>query len=194
MVCKFNKLNIFTQFTVGCLSPTVWSRYLSEKLSLRRALDDDWPPREETVNYSLINVKLHGLLWQIINSQEPVAGTLECSHPLTFYRTKKFLFHFTGKQQRGLVQFCFAWQSSRPPSTAKVTSSCYTSRVRETFFFLWLVFVEWEEILKHCAMVPQKFWKVVRAFLTVNRLRVELLEKRSPCCIHTEWRATSSLP
>lgn len=25
-------------------------------------------------------------------------------------------------------------------------------------------FVEWKEILKHCAMVPQKFWNVVRAF------------------------------
>lgn len=44
-------------------------------------------------------------------------------------------------------------------------ASCGT--IRETFFFCFFhfwFFVDWKEILKHCAMVPQKFWKVVRGF------------------------------
>lgn len=54
---------------------------------------------------------------------------------------------------------CDAAQGLREP-----IASCGTIKETQTFFFFFhfCFFVDWKEILKHCAMVPQKFWKVVR--------------------------------
>lgn len=69
--------------------------------------------------------------------------------------------------------------SQRPSGACLVNVVCDAARglrepiassgtIRETqtffFFFHFWFFVDWKEILKHCAMVPQKFWKVVRGF------------------------------
>lgn len=71
-------------------------------------------------------------------------------------------------------------------------ASCGTIRETQTLFSLFFhfgFFVDWKEILKHCAMVPQKFWKVVRVW-PAERVRAGRLEKRSPCCILSEWSPT----
>lgn len=111
-----------------------------------------------------------GVSWSpLTNHQWPGAFS---RHPLLLpptdilQKSKVPFFHFTV----GPCLFHFIWHSWRSPRVAKFKSVCYTirereserERVRERDIFCF--FVEWEEILKRCAMVPQRFWKVVRGF------------------------------
>lgn len=86
----------------------------------------------------------------------------------------------------GPCLFNFIWCSWK----ACLSSKCYKLVLYNKRGRHFLVFVDWEEILKHCAMVPQKFWKVERAFYQQS-IWESVLDKRYPCSIHTEWRAIS---
>lgn len=133
-------------------------------------------------------MKFHALLWQIINSQELV-GTLQCSHPQNILQKLKVPFSFH-QQTAGFARFDFACQSQRPLSPTGVRS--YTIRDDRENFFL-VVFCWVRGNLETLCNGAAKVLKACESVLPSKRLRVGLLEKRSPCCIHTEWRATSSL-
>lgn len=136
-------------------------------------------------------MKFHGLLWQIINSQELV-GTLQCSHPQNILQKLKVPCSFY--QQTVGPRLTLYQQNRRPLKTS--WAQRYTIREdREILFFptALLLFFCWArgnfETLCNGAA------KVLKASDNVwpsKHLRVGLSEKKSPCCIHTEWRATSS--
>ena len=110
------------------------------------------------------------------------------THTHTHFTEVKSSFFISQLNSRPRL-FHFIRRGWRPSAAVKVEAVSERDNKREGDILGF--FVEWEEILKHCAMVPQKFWKV-ESVLPAKRLRVGPLEKRSPCCIHTEWRAISS--
>lgn len=107
--------------------------------------------------------------------------------PPTHLQKSKVPFSFYS-QTVGPSLFHFIWYSRSPPGVVQFISVCYTIRERETFFGFRWVRGNFETLCNDAA----KVLKGCESVLPAKYLRVGSLEKRSPCCIHTEWRATSS--
>lgn len=90
--------------------------------------------------------KFHGLPWQIINGQGPLADTLYCSHPHKFTEVKGSF--FISQSNSGPCLFHFISHSWRPSRVVKVIKSMvYNKREREIFWF---------------SLSERKFWNIVQ--------------------------------
>lgn len=131
-------------------------------------------------------MKLHGLL--LTSHQWP--GTFSrCTlvlPPTRFTEVKSSFFILLSNS--GPCLFQFIWYSWRPERISEGhTCLLYNKRGRDIFGFRW-VRGNFETLCNGAA----KVLKDCESAEPATSLRIGSSDKKSPCCIRTEWRATSS--